>query len=183
MVSAGLLLFNPQKGSRLNVQQARRLIHIIHHTSLLKTLPVDENLIMPSQGLLPGWTIPQWQDVDETPLPKNLPGVSPSRRAAYDGGTASTLPATLGCELTLIFHNAKNWDNCPALAQADLMMGDRLIGEAPEYTLEQWLRCDQIWSHVTDAPAFSHLQATLDALQIQPNEKIAAPRYNKFLPT
>lgn len=27
-------------------------------------------------------------------------------------------------------------------------MGDRLIGEAPEYTLEQWLRCDQIWPHV-----------------------------------
>lgn len=45
------------------------------------------------------------------------------------------------------------------------MMGDRLIGEAPEYTLEQWLRCDQLWPHVLDAPAFSHLQATLDALQ------------------
>lgn len=62
-------------------------------------------------------------------------------------------------------------------------MGDRLIGEAPEYTLEQWLRCDQIWPHVLDAPTFSHLQATLDALQIQPNERIAAPRCNKFLPT
>ncbi|EDT9805747.1 SgrR family transcriptional regulator, partial [Salmonella enterica subsp. enterica serovar Saintpaul] len=128
--------------------------------------------IMPSQGLLPGWTIPQWQDVDETPLPKKL-------TLAYHlpvelHTMAEQLRhylATLGCELTLIFHNAKNWDNCPALTQADLMMGDRLIGEAPEYTLEQWLRCDQIWPHVLDAPAFSHLLATLDALQIQPNEK------------
>lgn len=31
------------------------------------------------------------------------------------------------------------------------MMGDRLIGEAPEYTLEQWLRCDPLWPHVFDA--------------------------------
>ncbi len=71
-ISLGFCYLTLKKGSRLNVQQARRLIHIIHHTSLLKTLPVDENLIMPSQGLLPGWTIPQWQDVDETPLPKKL---------------------------------------------------------------------------------------------------------------
>ncbi|SQB21626.1 substrate-binding protein [Citrobacter koseri] len=49
-------------------------------------------------------------------------------------------------------------------------MGDRLIGEAPEYTLEQWLRCDQLWPHVLDAPAFAHLQATLDALQTQLGE-------------
>lgn len=171
-ISLGFCYLTLKKGSRLNVQQARRLVHIIHHTSLLKTLPVDENLITPSQGLLPGWTIPQWQDVDETPLPKKL-------TLAYHlpvelHTMAEQLRhylATLGCELTLIFHNAKIWDNCPALAQADLMMGDRLIGEAPEYTLEQWLRCDQIWPHVLDAPAFSHLQATLDALQIQPNEK------------
>ncbi len=55
------------------------------------------------------------------------------------------------------------------------MMGDRLIGEAPEYTLEQWLRFrdHQIWPHVLDAPAFSHLQATLDALQ-RPMKRRAA---------
>jgi MarR-like DNA-binding transcriptional regulator SgrR of sgrS sRNA len=47
------------------------------------------------------------------------------------------------------------------------MMGDRLIGEAPEYTLEQWLRCDALWPHVLSAPAYAHLQATLDAVQTQ----------------
>ncbi len=41
--------------------------------------------------------------------------------------------ALLGCELTLLFHDAKNWEGCQHLGQADLMMGDRLIGEAPEY--------------------------------------------------
>ncbi len=63
-------------------------------------------------------------------------------------------------------------------------MGDRLIGEAPEYTLERVAACrDQIWPHVTGRAAFSHLQATLDALQIQPNEKIAAPLSQQVLPT
>ncbi|BBL95195.1 hypothetical protein AE52_02316 [Escherichia coli BIDMC 77] len=57
---------------------------------------------------------------------------------------------------------------CP---HADLMMGDRLIGEAPEYTLEQWLRCDPLWPHVFDAPAYAHLQSTLDAVQIMPDEE------------
>ncbi len=45
------------------------------------------------------------------------------------------------------------------------MMGDRLIGEAPEYTLEQWLRCDALWPHLLSAPQYAHLQATLDAVQ------------------
>ncbi|KYI90982.1 hypothetical protein AIZ10_23305, partial [Salmonella enterica subsp. enterica serovar Typhimurium] len=71
-ISLGFCNLTLKKGSRLNVQKARRLIQIIHHTSLLKTLPVDENMIMPSQGLLPVWTNPQWQEVDETPLTKQL---------------------------------------------------------------------------------------------------------------
>jgi MarR-like DNA-binding transcriptional regulator SgrR of sgrS sRNA len=75
--------------------------------------------------------------------------------------------ALQGCELTVIFHDAKTWDGCQQLADADIMMGDRLIGEAPEYTLEQWLRCDALWPHVLSAPAYAHLQATLDAVQTQ----------------
>jgi MarR-like DNA-binding transcriptional regulator SgrR of sgrS sRNA len=59
-----------------------------------------------------------------------------------------TYLALQGCELTVIFHDAKTWDGCQQLADADIMMGDRLIGEAPEYTLEQWLRCDALWPHV-----------------------------------
>lgn len=171
-ISLGFCYLTLKKGPRLSVQQARRLVDIIHHTSLLQTLPVDENLITPSQALLPDWTMPQWESLDEVELPERLTLVYhlPVELHTMAEQLKHYL-ATLGCELTLIFHNAKNWDNCAALADADLMMGDRLIGEAPEYTLEQWLRCDQLWPHVLDAPAFSHLQATLDALQIQPDER------------
>ncbi|HFZ8993880.1 TPA: SgrR family transcriptional regulator [Citrobacter freundii] len=171
-ISLGFCYLTLKKSSRLSLMQARRLVNIIHHTLLLQTLEVDENLITPSNALLPGWTIPQWEGVEDIKLPAELTLVYhlPVELHAVAVQLQRYL-ATLGCKLTLIFHNAKNWDNCPALAQADLMMGDRLIGEAPEYTLEQWLRCDPLWPHVLEAPAFSHLQATLDALQIQPQEE------------
>ncbi|SUX86937.1 substrate-binding protein [Citrobacter koseri] len=99
--------------------------------------------------------MPQWKGLESVELPKKLTLVYhlPVELHTMAEQLQQYL-ATLGCELTLIFHNAKNWDNCPSLAKADLMMGDRLIGEAPEYTLEQWLRCDQLWPHVLDAPCF-----------------------------
>ena len=77
----------------------------------------------------------------------------------------------LGCELTLLFHDAKNWEGCQHLGQADLMMGDRLIGEAPEYALEQWLRCDMLWPNLLTGAQYAHLQATLDAVQAQPEAR------------
>jgi MarR-like DNA-binding transcriptional regulator SgrR of sgrS sRNA len=79
--------------------------------------------------------------------------------------------AQQGCALTVIFYDAKTWDGCQQLADADMMMGDRLIGEAPEYTLEQWLRCDALWPHLLSAPQYAHLQATLDAVQTQADEQ------------
>lgn len=55
-------------------------------------------------------------------------------------------------------------------------MGDRLIGEMPEYALEQWLRCDALWPALfTDEQA--HLvQQSLDEAQAQPDDvlRIAA---------
>ena len=50
------------------------------------------------------------------------------------------------------------------------MMGDRLIGEAPVYTLEQWLRSDVLWPAVLTESQYTHLQATLDRVQIHPDE-------------
>ena len=55
----------------------------------------------------------------------------------------------------------------PAACRCRHHDGDKLIGEAPAYTLEQWLRCDALWPHVLSAPAYAHLQATLDAVQAQ----------------
>ena len=72
-----------------------------------------------------------------------------------------------GCVLTVIFHNGKNWDGCPQLADADLLMGDRLIGEVPEYALEQWLRCDPLWPHTLGSAQYARLGETLDAVQMR----------------
>lgn len=51
------------------------------------------------------------------------------------------------------------------------MMGDRLIGEAPEYAPEQWLRCDMLWPNLLTGAQYAHLQATLDAVQSQPDAR------------
>ncbi|MDF4192139.1 hypothetical protein PV939_12080, partial [Ligilactobacillus salivarius] len=84
-----------------------------------------------SHALLPGWTIPHWQVPDEVKLPKTLTLVYHLPIELHT--MAERLQATLaaeGCELTIIFHNAKNWDDTTLQAHADLMMGDRSIGEA-----------------------------------------------------
>ncbi|KUU98419.1 hypothetical protein AWF34_03440 [Escherichia coli] len=171
-ISLGFCYLTLRKSPRLSLWQARKVISIIHQSGLLQTLEVGENLITASHALLPGWTIPQWQVPDEVKLPKTLTLVYHLPIELHT--MAERLQATLaaeGCELTIIFHNAKNWDDTTLLAHADLMMGDRLIGEAPEYTLEQWLRCDPLWPHVFDAPAYAHLQSTLDAVQVMPDEE------------
>lgn len=94
----------------------------------------------------------------------------PFRLASYCSRLAHPQNAQLGCELTLIFHDAKNWSGCEPLAEADLVMGDRLIGEAPEYTLEQWLRSDVFWTHIFTPGQYTHMQTTLDAVQIHPDD-------------
>lgn len=52
--------------------------------------------------------------------------------------------AVEGCELAITLHDTKNWDGTTLLARADLTVDDRLIGGAPEYILEQWLRCGSL---------------------------------------
>ncbi|HFT7188964.1 SgrR family transcriptional regulator [Enterobacter ludwigii] len=167
-ISLGFCYLTLKRSPRLSEMQARRLINIIHLSTLLHTLPLDEGLITPTQELLPGWRIPEWPDLTDVPLPETLTLIYHLPVELHT--MASQLKAYLsrqGCTLTVIFHNAKTWDGCQHLADADLMMGDRLIGEAPEYTLEQWLRCDALWPHLLSAPQYAHLQATLDAVQTQ----------------
>lgn len=171
-ISLGFCYLTLRKSPRLSLWQARKVISIIHQSGLLQTLEVGENLITASNALLPGWAIPQWDVPDEVKLPETLTLAYhlPVELHAMAEQLRTTLAAE-GCELTTVFHNAKNWDDTTPLAQADLMMGDRLIGEAPEYTLEQWLRCDPLWSYVFNAPAYAHLQSTLDTVQLMADEE------------
>ena len=170
--SLGFCYLTLKQSARLTDMQARRLINIIHLSALLHTLPLNEGLITPTEELLPGWSIPRWPDLTEVALPEKLTLIYHLPVELHT--MASQLKQYLaqqGCELNVIFHDAKTWDGCVRLAEADIMMGDRLIGEAPEYTLEQWLRCDALWPHLLSAPQFSHLQATLDAVQTQADEQ------------
>ena len=170
-ISLGFCYLAFRQSAQLSDMQARKLVNIIHHTSLMHTLPLDENLITPTQALLPGWTLPQWSELKNVALPAKL------TLAYHLPVELHTMAEQLkdwlareGCQLKIIFHDAKTWDDCDALTQADMLMGDRLIGEAPEYALEQWLRCDTLWPHVLTAAQYAHLQATLDAVQMQPDE-------------
>ncbi|SFT41958.1 DNA-binding transcriptional regulator SgrR of sgrS sRNA, contains a MarR-type HTH domain and a solute-binding domain [Kosakonia arachidis] len=170
-ISLGFCYLAQRPGARLNPAQSRRLVQIIHHTSLVQTLPLDENLITPSRELLPGWQMPEWP-AEQVPLPEKLTLLYHLPVELHIMAEQLRLYlATIGCELTVIFHDSKNWDGCTQLATADLMMGDRLIGETPEYTLEQWLRCDPLWPNLLSAQQFAHLQATLNAVQRQANEQ------------
>lgn len=168
-ISLGFCYLTLRQSPRLSELQARRLIQIIHHTSLLHTLPLDENLITPTRELLPGWSLPEWPEMQQVDLPESL------TLAYHLPVELHTMAQQLkhylaerGCRLNVIFHDAKTWDGCSQLAGADIMMGDRLIGEAAEYTLEQWLRCDVLWPHLLSTGQYAHLLATLDAVQAQP---------------
>ncbi|HBM8319931.1 TPA: SgrR family transcriptional regulator [Enterobacter cloacae] len=170
--SLGFCYLTLKQSDRMSELQARRLINIIHLSTLLHTLPLNEGLITPTEELLPGLPIPRWPDLTHVPLPAALTLVYhlPVELHTMANQLKQYL-AQQGCELTVIFHDAKTWDGCPQLADADMMMGDRLIGEAPEYTLEQWLRCDTLWPHLLSAPQVAHLQATLDAVRTQADEQ------------
>lgn len=171
-ISLGFCYLTLRQSPRLSKAQAQRLVALIHRSSLLETLPLDEDLITPSNEVLPGWSIPQEPEDRQVPLPERLTLLYhlPVELHTMAEQLRQRL-SELGCRLTLIFHDAKNWDGCQALAQADLIMGDRLIGESPEYTLEQWLRCDAMWPNLLTGAQYAHLQATLDAVQTQPDER------------
>ena len=153
------------------------MIALIHRSGLLQSLPLGENLITPSEEMLPGWDIPLAQEDPNVPLPAQLTLLYHLPVELHTMAEELKIAlGRLGCELTLLFYDAKSWTGCPDLPQADLFMGDRLIGEMPEYALEQWLRCDALWPALfTDAQA-AHLQSALDDAQAQPedDERIAA---------
>lgn len=170
-ISPGFCYLAIRQNGHLNVDQARRLMQIVRLHEVISTLPVDDALITPSTEMIPGWTMPYWNNSTTVVLPRQLTLVYhlPMELHIMAERLKQYL-ATLGCKLTLIFHDAKNWTNCKALTNADLIMGDRLIGEAPVYTLEQWLRSDIVWQHLLTGSQYTHLQSTLDAVQSHPEE-------------
>ena len=177
-ISLGFCYLAVKQNSHLTPEQARFLMQLIQQQQLIASLPVDESLITPSSEMIPGWKIPEWPLSEAVTLPPQLTLIYHLPVELHVmAQQLKTHLADLGCELTLIFHDAKNWTGCEALAEADLMMGDRLIGEAPVYTLEQWLRSDVLWPAVLTESQYTHLQATLDSVQIHPDEHCTQHRF------
>ena len=169
-ISLGFCYLAQRRSQRLNQAQAQKIIRLIHRSTLLQNLPLDEDLITPSRELLPGWSIPIPEEDPKVALPPRLTLLYhlPVELHTMAAQLKQAL-AQQGCELSVIFHNAKSWDDCTQLNEADLLMGDRLIGEAPEYALEQWLRCDPLWARILSAPEYANLGTTLDAVQTAPD--------------
>ena len=170
-ISLGFCYLALRQSPRLSMAQAQRVIALIHRSGLLQSLPLGENLITPSEEMLPGWDIPLVPEDDEVALPSHLTLLYHLPVELHTMAEELKIAlARQGCELTVLFYDAKSWTGCPHLPQADLFMGDRLIGEMPEYALEQWLRCDALWPALfTDSQA-SRVQSALDEAQALPDD-------------
>ncbi len=167
-VSLGFCYLAINQQGRLTQQQARWLMALIHNSDMIDTLPLGESLITPGNTILPGW--------EQPPLTAEPVALPPKLRLIYHlpvelhvmAQQLRRRLAALGCELEVVFHNAKSWAGNPALAEADIVMGDRLIGEAAEATLEQWLRCDPLWPLLLHSTGHEQLQTRLDTVQRLP---------------
>ncbi len=70
--SLGFCYLTLKQSPRLSEMQARRLINIIHLSSLLHTLPLNEGLITPSRGALTRLGNPSMASSEQVPLPAKL---------------------------------------------------------------------------------------------------------------
>ena len=168
-ISLGFCYLAIGKRAGLSAAQARHIMSLVHQSGIIEQLPLEEGLITPSREMLPGWHIPDWQPDADIVLPARL---SLHYHLPVELHAMATrlqqLLASQGCTLSLSFHPQKNWQDYPALAEADLVMGDRLIGEAPVFTLESWLRLDPLWPVLTGDAGWEQLRNRLDDVQHYP---------------
>jgi len=153
--------------------QACRLFQLIQQSGIISRLPLDEGLITPSKALLPGWEVPE---IEAAPVQLPATLTLHYQLPVELHQTAQALRQLLkqhGCDLRMVFHPVKSWQNIAQLEQADLVMGDRLIGDAPVFTLANWLPMDPLWQ-----PFWLSAQGNKIAAQLLAIQQIAgrAPR-------
>jgi len=160
-ISLGFCYLACRPRAGFSLAQARRLLRLLQQSGIVAQLPLEEGLITPSKELLPGWPVPTVED--EAPhLPPRLTLHYQLPVELHEMAQAlRELLRAEGCELTLIFHDVKSWRGSEDLAQADLVMGDRLIGDAPLFTLASWLEIDRLWPAETS----QHLRQQLSRIQ------------------
>lgn len=176
-ISLGFCYLAPRISHRLSAAQAKALIALIQLSGVIQQLPLDEGLITPSQELLPGWPVPPMRMTDVT-LPEKLTLHYHLPIELHVMAQALVpLLAQHGCELTCVFHDVKSWRDDTDLSEADVVMGDRLIGDAPLFTLVNWLENDPLWNPLRATV----LQAPLGAIaQQQSPERRTALTHQLF---
>ncbi|WP_288475697.1 SgrR family transcriptional regulator [uncultured Pantoea sp.] len=160
------LVCRPRAG--FTADQARRLFQLIQQSGIVGQLPLDEGLITPSRELLPGWGVPQFDDAPiDLPATLTLHYQLPVELHEMSQALVTLLDAH-GCALTVVFHPVKNWHTLAPPDEADIVMGDRLIGDAPIFTLASWLQIDPLWR-----PLWSTAQGEAVAAQLEAIRQIA----------
>lgn len=164
-ISLGFCYLAPRTSTHFSAAQAKTLISLIQHSGVIQQLPLDEGLITPSHELLPGWPVPL-EEASHVALPEKLTLHYHLPIELHVMAQALVpLLAQQGCTLTCVFHDVKSWHANIDLNEADVVMGDRLIGDAPLFTLVNWLENDPVWLPLREPV----LQASLNAIAQQPS--------------
>lgn len=139
---------------------------LIQQSGLMANLQIVNSVITPSSEMLPGWHIPRQQVVKNLNLPAKLTLLyrPPVELEKVTIALQQLLPQH-GCELELGFYASKRWQSAEQIAQADLVLVNNLNGEAPEATLESWLRQDTLWCAILTEDHWQRLHKKLRQIQ------------------
>ncbi|WP_438319876.1 SgrR family transcriptional regulator [Edwardsiella tarda] len=159
----GYMAINQRQG-RLTSPQARYLLGLMRDAESFSALPLEEGITLRCEELLPDWPLPDYP-ATPCPLPPQL--VLLTQPAAPLHQLARRLQsrlARLGCILELRFFAGKRWLDDALLAQADIILGDKRIGESPGATLDNWPRTDRLWPAILPSASY---RDTLEQLNRQ----------------
>ncbi|KAB7898093.1 SgrR family transcriptional regulator [Rouxiella sp. S1S-2] len=170
-----------QQRQHLTPLQAQKIIALIQNSGLLDNLPIDHSLVKRSREMLPGWPLPDVNQnntwLADVPLPPRLTLMfHPPIELKLLADELKIILAAHGCELHTSYHSGRLWDNAEQLAEVDIILGDRLIGEAPVATLENWLRQDLLWPTILDAKGIEQQNSRLLEIQQLPSESLREER-------
>lgn len=154
----------------LNEAQARKIVSLIQRSGMLNNLPIDHDLVKSSKEMLPGWPIPLHDDADVL-LPEKLTLLfNPPVEFELVAQALKERLAEEGCRLEIGYHAGRLWEDDALLRSADLLLGDRLIGESPEASLENWLQQDPLWPGILRDEDYACQQQRLEVIQQIPQE-------------
>lgn len=157
----GYMAINLRQG-RISPRQARGLLGLMREEQTFSALSQEEGITLRCEELLPGWTIPAFTE-PPGPLPPRLTLLSYPASALHQLARRLQIRlAACGCDLTLQLVSGKRWSDDAQLAQADIILGDKRIGESPGATLDNWPRTDRLWQAILPPNAYTDTLARLN---------------------